>query len=188
MWEIWSRFADCFRLAFGAGSPINDPPFESPWASAPRVLPKKSGEKRMVVNHRGTADGPLDVLDMLLQRCEEFGPPRENKLAVTLLGPKRIVPAITDYIYELQDVIEPFAVTTRLRCYREGLRGVTEDIVAHALHTDGGYLVNKLNVRLSAALLQDVPQLVKSFVETSTDTTVQRMWTDLQGQTTASKA
>ncbi|GMF50150.1 unnamed protein product [Phytophthora fragariaefolia] len=63
--------------------------------------------------------------------------PHSNKLAVAWQGPKRVVRAIMDYIYEVQDTALPFALTTyhasRLRYDQDGLQGVTQDLDAHAL-------------------------------------------------------
>ncbi|GMF40579.1 unnamed protein product [Phytophthora fragariaefolia] len=85
--------------------------------------------------------------------------PCANKLAVTWQGPKRVVRAITDYIYEVQDIVSPFALAThhasRLRYYQDGLQGVTQDLEAHALHAAGGHLVEQfLKVRLGASSRQ----------------------------------
>ncbi|GMG18141.1 unnamed protein product [Phytophthora fragariaefolia] len=79
--------------------------------------------------------------------------PRANKLAVTWLGPNRIVRAITNNVYEVQDIVALFAVSThhasRLRYYQDGSRGATNDLEAHALHAAGGHLVNRcIRVRM----------------------------------------
>lgn len=119
---------------------------------------------------------------------------RVNKLAVHWRGPRRIVRALTDYVFEVQDLSAPFQITThhasRLRLYAEKDREVTEDLVAQAMHGDGGHLVAKiLQCRLgqeshvweiqvewvgldpleaswepAQILYEDVPQLVERFV------------------------
>jgi hypothetical protein len=71
-----------------------------------------------------------------------------NKLAVVWRGPKRLVRALNDYTFEVQDLTAPYAVTikhaSRLQLYRESERGRSDDLVDQAIHGDGGHLVEEL--------------------------------------------
>ena len=71
-----------------------------------------------------------------------------NKLAITWKGPSRVVRALNDHTFEVQQLVEPYAITThhgsRLQLYRERQREVTEDLLDAALFGDGGHLVQKL--------------------------------------------
>lgn len=71
-----------------------------------------------------------------------------NKLALHWRGPKRVVRSLNDYTFEVQDLCAPYNVVarhaSRLKFYRDSERGVTEDLIAHALHGEGGHLVDKL--------------------------------------------
>ncbi|POM64854.1 LOW QUALITY PROTEIN: Hypothetical protein PHPALM_19574 [Phytophthora palmivora] len=73
---------------------------------------------------------------------------RANKLVVHWRGPRRVVRTLNDYVFEVQDLSAPFKVSThhasRFRFYAEAGRDVTEDLVAQAMHGDGGHLVSKL--------------------------------------------
>ncbi|OWY91835.1 hypothetical protein PHMEG_00039421, partial [Phytophthora megakarya] len=78
-----------------------------------------------------------------------------NKLAIKWQGPKRIVNCVSDWIFEVQDLLEPFTIKThhasRLRFYAEQHRDVTEDLLQHALHTQGGHLVEAFEgIRLNS--------------------------------------
>ncbi|OWZ15123.1 hypothetical protein PHMEG_00011292 [Phytophthora megakarya] len=68
-----------------------------------------------------------------------------NKLAIKCQGPKRIVNCVSDWIFEAQDLLEPLTIKTHhascLRFYTEQHHDITEDLVQHALHTQGGHLV-----------------------------------------------
>ena len=112
----------------------------------------------------------------------------------------------------------PFTVSThhasRLKFYADAARGVTEDLVAQALHGDGGHLVEAfLGCRVSAAtqeyevhvqwigldaveaswepaaaIFEDVPVLLKRFVDANpNDARVQDMWQSVQPPSSASK-
>ena len=71
-----------------------------------------------------------------------------NKLALRWKGPQRVVKSVNDYTFEVQELVEPFAVTlhhaTRLKFYAESTREVTEDLVEHVIFGDGGHLVEEL--------------------------------------------
>ena len=118
-----------------------------------------------------------------------------NKLALVWRGPKRIVTALNDYTFEVQDLVAPFTVSvrhaSRLQLYRDAGRGVQEELVEQAIHGEGGHLVEALKAcRLSPsthrwevqvkwyglddiesswepaeAIQQDVPVLFKAFVD-----------------------
>ncbi|GMF50263.1 unnamed protein product [Phytophthora fragariaefolia] len=127
-----------------------------------------------------------------------------------LEGPRRVVGTINDHIFQVQDLSVPFHVAThhasRLRLYAEADREVTEDLVAQAMHGDGGHLVAKvLECRLgqeshvweilvewigldpleaswepAAIMYEDVPQLVETFVkDQAADSFAHVMWTSL---------
>lgn len=79
-----------------------------------------------------------------------------NKLSLIWRGPKRIVHAINDYTFEVQDLVAPFTVTlrhaSRLQLYRDSQRGAVEDMIEQAIHGEGGHLVDALLAcRLSPA-------------------------------------
>jgi hypothetical protein len=58
---------------------------------------------------------------------------RVNKLAVHWRGPRRTLTAISDYVFEVQNISPPFEVSThhasRLRFYADSHRDVTEDLI-----------------------------------------------------------
>ncbi len=68
-----------------------------------------------------------------------------NKLAAQWLGPKRIVGACNDLIYEVQDLLPPYRVmkhhASRIKFYCESSREVTEEMLTHLRHSQGTYLV-----------------------------------------------
>ncbi|KAE9076591.1 hypothetical protein PF006_g28099 [Phytophthora fragariae] len=132
-----------------------------------------------------------------------------NKLAVQWKGPKRIVKALSDYVFEVLDLMAPFAISThhasRLKFYADASRNVTEDLVAQAMHADGGHLVSKLvKCRMqpethtweiqvewigldpleaswepATIIYEDVPELVKRFVLRANSDAAQAMWASL---------
>jgi hypothetical protein len=78
------------------------------------------------------------------------------KLALIWRGPKRILRALNDYTFEVQDLVEPFRVsvrhTSRLQLYLDAERGRVDELVEQAIHGDGGHLVEALReCRLSPA-------------------------------------
>ncbi|GMF18554.1 unnamed protein product [Phytophthora fragariaefolia] len=82
-----------------------------------------------------------------------------NKLAIKWQGPKRVVRALTDWIFEVEDLNEPHAKSThhvsRLRFYAEATREVTEGLLQYALHSQGGHCVQAFRgIRLNAAQQQ----------------------------------
>ncbi|GMF34640.1 unnamed protein product [Phytophthora fragariaefolia] len=90
-----------------------------------------------------------------------------NKLALVWRGPKRIVRALNDYMFEVQDLIEPYAITirhaARLQLYREAAHGQVEELMEQAIHGEGSHLVEDLR---ACRLSPDTPQWelqVKSF-------------------------
>ncbi|KAE8982236.1 hypothetical protein PR001_g23792 [Phytophthora rubi] len=68
-----------------------------------------------------------------------------NKLAIKWQGPKRVVQALTDWVFEVEDLNAPHTKTkhhvSRLRFYAESSREVTEDLLQYALHSQGGHCV-----------------------------------------------
>ncbi|KAE8886173.1 hypothetical protein PF003_g29779 [Phytophthora fragariae] len=71
-----------------------------------------------------------------------------NKLALVWRGPKHIIKALNDYTFEVQDLVEPFALeirhASRLQLYRDAERGRAEELVEQAVHDQGGHLVEAL--------------------------------------------
>ena len=61
--------------------------------------------------------------------------PTANKLALQWKGPKRIVRAVNDYVFEVQDLTPPLRVSThhasRLKLYAEKDRGEIQDLQDH---------------------------------------------------------
>lgn len=70
-----------------------------------------------------------------------------NKLSIKWQGPKRVTKAISDWIFEVEDLVEPYVTSThhvsRLRFYAESAREVTEDLLQHALNAQGGHCVEE---------------------------------------------
>lgn len=62
-----------------------------------------------------------------------------------MAGPKRILTALNDYTFEVQDLVAPFTISTshasRLQLYRDAARGHVEDLTEQAVHGEGGHLV-----------------------------------------------
>ena len=143
---------------------------------------------------------------------------KANKLALAWRGPRRIVRALNDFTFEVEDLCAPFAVTahhaSRLKAYADASRGVTEDLVAQAVHGDGGHLVEEFRAsRVGAgghhevqvkwigldeeevswepasALYADVPVLLERYVKAHPENEqVQRMWLAVNPPSRASKA
>ncbi|KAE9043464.1 hypothetical protein PR003_g6175 [Phytophthora rubi] len=71
-----------------------------------------------------------------------------NKLALVWRGRKRIIKALNDYTFRVQDLVEPFALeirhASRLQLYRDAERGRAEELVEQAVHGQGGRLVEVL--------------------------------------------
>lgn len=79
-----------------------------------------------------------------------------NKLALVWRGPKRIVRALSDYTFEVQGLMVPFAPTirhaTRLQLYRKAARGEEQELIEQAIYGEGGHLVEALkSCKLSPA-------------------------------------
>ncbi|GMF39927.1 unnamed protein product [Phytophthora fragariaefolia] len=118
-----------------------------------------------------------------------------DSVQATLEGPRRVVGATNDHIFQFQDLSAPFHVAahhaSRPRLYADADREVTEDLVARATHGDGGHLVAKMlecrrsqeshvweilveligldpleaSWKLAVIMYEDVPQLVEKFVK-----------------------
>lgn len=71
-----------------------------------------------------------------------------NKLTLHWTGPARIVAVINDYLFEVQQLVEPYGTSkhhaSRLQMYHEGGRDVTVDLVEHIAFGDDGFYVDKL--------------------------------------------
>jgi transposase InsO family protein len=77
-----------------------------------------------------------------------------NTLSLVWRGPKRVVRALNDYTFEVQDLIEPFAISirhaARLQLYRDAARGQVDELTEQAIHGEGGHLVEAIRAcRLS---------------------------------------
>lgn len=63
-----------------------------------------------------------------------------NKLVLRWKGPYRVVSTLNDWIYEIQELIEPFELVTRhvsrLRFYREKDLKVTQDLKDHVVFSN----------------------------------------------------
>ncbi|POM67997.1 Hypothetical protein PHPALM_15896 [Phytophthora palmivora] len=100
-----------------------------------------------------------------------------NKLALVWRGPKRIVRALNDYTFEVQDLIEPYAITirhaARLQLYRESLSTLA------SLPSDKNYtplvqlhqwcVVLKTSWEPAEVIKEDVPVLFARFVNEQPD-------------------
>ncbi|KAF4027458.1 hypothetical protein GN244_ATG20937 [Phytophthora infestans] len=85
--------------------------------------------------------------------------PLANKLAIKWQGPKRIVRAVTAWIFEVEDLNPPQHITahhvSRIRLFAETDREVTEDMLQYALHSQGGHCVEAYrDVRLNSSTRQ----------------------------------
>ncbi|OQR83686.1 hypothetical protein ACHHYP_14408 [Achlya hypogyna] len=71
-----------------------------------------------------------------------------NKLSLHWTGPCRIVTVVNDYLFEVQQLVEPYAISkhhaSRLQMYHEGGRDITVDLVEHIAFGDDGFYVDKL--------------------------------------------
>ncbi|GMF32060.1 unnamed protein product [Phytophthora fragariaefolia] len=72
---------------------------------------------------------------------------RANKLAIQWKDPRRVVKILNDYTFEVQNMVEPFDIqvvhASRMKLYAEAGREVTEDLVQHIIHGEGGHLVER---------------------------------------------
>ncbi|KAE9215371.1 hypothetical protein PF005_g9456 [Phytophthora fragariae] len=77
-----------------------------------------------------------------------------HKLALVWRGPKKLVRALNDYTFEVQDIVAPFEVSirhaSRLQMYRDAARGSVEKLQEQAIFGEGGHVVEALRAcRLS---------------------------------------
>jgi transposase InsO family protein len=136
-----------------------------------------------------------------------------NKLAATWKGPRRIVQALSEYVYEVQNLIAPYEVTkhhvSRIHPYAESKRGVTEDLIEQAQHSQGGHYVESIvDCRIgpnshdwemqikwvgldpeeaswepAKIIFEDIPKIVELWCDQQKDNPkVQAMWNTLQGK------
>ncbi|KAJ8561935.1 hypothetical protein ON010_g7742 [Phytophthora cinnamomi] len=82
-----------------------------------------------------------------------------NKLSIKWQGPKHVTKAVSDWIFEVEDLVEPHVTSThhvsRLRFYAESAREVSEDLLQHALHAQGGHCVEDFRgIRLNTTANQ----------------------------------
>ncbi|GMF57839.1 unnamed protein product [Phytophthora fragariaefolia] len=73
---------------------------------------------------------------------------RGHKLALVWRWPKRIVRALNDYTFEVQDIIAPLALSirhaSRLQLYRDEVHECVEELQEQAIYGEGGHLVEAL--------------------------------------------
>ena len=73
---------------------------------------------------------------------------RINKLALGWTGPYRVVRAVSDHLFEVQELCPPYEVVerhaSRLKFYSEASRGVTQLMEEQARYTKSVFLVDKL--------------------------------------------
>jgi hypothetical protein len=71
-----------------------------------------------------------------------------NKLAVLWRGPYRVVRVVSDFLMEVQQLVQPYDITLhhacRLRVYAEADRELAEDLLDYVTHGDGGFHVEAL--------------------------------------------
>ncbi|KAE8980660.1 hypothetical protein PR001_g23652 [Phytophthora rubi] len=71
-----------------------------------------------------------------------------NKRALVWRGPKRIVRALNDFTFEVQDIVQPFEMSvrhaSRLQLYRDASRGQVDELQEQAIYGEGGHLVEAL--------------------------------------------
>ncbi|OWZ03860.1 hypothetical protein PHMEG_00024343 [Phytophthora megakarya] len=129
------------------------------------------------------------------KRRSQYRDRRANKLSVYWRGPRRVVRALSDYIFEVQDLSVPFQVSqhhaSRLRFYAASGQDTTEDFIAQATHGDGEHLVSKPHqCRLgqeshepATIMFEDVPNLVEKFVmDQPAASTAHVMWKTLSDE------
>ncbi|KAE9213617.1 hypothetical protein PF005_g10134 [Phytophthora fragariae] len=118
-----------------------------------------------------------------------------NKLALVRRGLKRIVRALNDFTFEVQDIVQPYEMSarhaSRLQLYRDARRGQVDELQEQAIYGEGGHLVEALReCRLSPdshrydifvkwyglddvesswepadSIKQDVPQFFQAFLD-----------------------
>lgn len=142
---------------------------------------------------------------------------KSNKLALHWKGPWRIVRALNDFTFEVQNLCEPYEVivrhASRLKFYDEASRNVAEDLIEHIKYSEGGHLVQKfMNVRKNAygeweiqvkwigmedeeptweparIMLEDVPILLKQFVDQHGTAPITAMWRSITKKTSREKS
>ncbi|KAJ8524224.1 hypothetical protein ON010_g16894 [Phytophthora cinnamomi] len=135
--------------------------------------------------------------------------PCRNKLALYWYGPKRIVAAVNDYTFQVQDLVAQYGITlhhaSRLKFDRDSQREVTEDLLDHVHHGAGGHVVEKLldcrkgpddyelkvqwvgldpleaSWEPAHVMLEDIPKLVEAYVVAHPrHRALQAMWRDLR--------
>jgi hypothetical protein len=71
-----------------------------------------------------------------------------NKLALLWRGPYRVVRVVSDFLMEVQQLVQPYEVTLhhacRLRVYAEADREQADDLLSYVTHGDGGFHVEAL--------------------------------------------
>lgn len=180
------------------------------------ISAKKNAQARVrQKNKQGVKMAHFSVGDFVLAASAVKG---GSKLALKWRGPKRVVRSLNDYTFEVQDLVAPYAVSvrhaSRLKFYRDSSRELTEDLVAHVLHGEGGHLVDKfLDCRKNSTsrqweilvqwigldpeeaswepasvMLEDVPTLVSTFVDSSdVGSKAREMWSAITPESPVSR-
>lgn len=79
-----------------------------------------------------------------------------NKLVLCWKGPYRAVSTLNDWVYKIQELVEPYDVhtrhTSRLRFHKERYLDVTQILKDHIVFANGGHLVKRfLECRMNRA-------------------------------------
>lgn len=70
-----------------------------------------------------------------------------EKITLRRRGPRRVRKIILAFLYEIEgmgDVLTTTVVTSRLRIFHCKMLDITVEILAHVIHTEQGYVVQKL--------------------------------------------
>ncbi|ETW06561.1 hypothetical protein H310_02778 [Aphanomyces invadans] len=106
---------------------------------------KRKAERDRRNGKRNVRRVQLDVGDYVLigKVSQAFGP----KLQVTWLGPRRIIQALSDWVFIVEDLRDG-AVSehhvSRLKLYAVRDSNVTQDLLDHVAYVEGGHLVQEL--------------------------------------------
>jgi hypothetical protein len=108
----------------------------------------KSRQSRALT--KGVQTPNLDIGDYVLVAKRTFH--AGEKLTLRWRGPRRVVAALSDHVFEVQD-LETGSVTpvhsSRLRYYHDPSLDITADLLQQIAHTEQGYAVNSIrDIRL----------------------------------------
>jgi Chromo (CHRromatin Organisation MOdifier) domain len=105
-------------------------------------------------HHRSGVKSPnFDIGDYVLIAKREFH--AGEKLTLRWRGPRRIISALSDHVYEVQDLENGRIATvhsSRIRFYHDPSLNVTADLLQHIANTEQGYAVKAIqDIRFDAA-------------------------------------